>query len=237
MSSRAFKNYIKFIMSGHKIEDYIIKYKIAINYDMAIHQLDAIEELTNVNGIVNKDTFYDTIKDFSFLDNSRTVDGEYHEEVYKLDGKLAENMNLSNDLNFELDETVEKILNVPILVKSKFVNDGYKRGRLGRIISAKFNPKISLNYNKDIYDTAHLYIDEEYPNGKRNFLQLPMYEQEECKYSSMSYKYTFGVLVYLEKADEVCPICYSQSRIPHIILDNFRIMWDGAGIITMESEL
>lgn len=243
MSSKAFKNYIRFVMSKHKISNYKVKYKIVINYPMTKKQFDNIANLENTDGLVDKETFYKTIETYGFLNNKRIIkhkDGEQkNEETYEIPGINTLNTDIPENITFELDDSIQKILNIP--AKIEYTNTLKKINPIELGLKKRFTVLNSFmserdwcNYIKSTYNKAYGLIDEEFLNNSTQVLKLPIYIKEECEYSNHAYKYTFGVLVYLEKDDKVCPICYSESRNPHAILDNFKITWDGVGVISLK---
>lgn len=243
MSSVAFPQYLRFVMSKYKIADYNIRYKIAVNFPLSKNQIDIIYNMGNTNGLVSKEDFYNAISTFTFLDNQKTIEGEHYKEDYYIKGEIAKNVEIPEELSFEIDNTFQKILNVPAYfeylktmkeLKKDPINNAKKIKQLTNYKNTYLSENDKVRYIKKTYNIGYKLIDEDYLNNKKQVLQLPEYDKENCEYSNHSYKFTYGVLIYLEDDENVCPICYSESNNPHTILDNFKIVWDSVGIISLE---
>lgn len=242
MTSRAFKNYIKFIMSKLKVDNYKIKYKIAIDYDISKSKLDIIENLsTSKDGLIPTTIFYGVINSYNFMDNKRVIEGELHKEVYEVDGDSSLITSVPENITFELDDNIQKTLNIPIYIE--YLNELKKNEgntkvtkKLKEFCNININSKNKTEYVKKVYEKACRLINTEYLNDSEQVLQLKEYNEEYCKLADKSYKYTFGVLVYLEDENNVCPICYSKSNNPHMILDNFKIVWDSVGVVSIKGK-
>lgn len=228
-------------MAKNDIKDYKVKYQISINYNMTDYQLNVIDNLGDNQGLIDKNTFYDSIKNFSFLDNKRIFEGVEQKEIYEIDGFVSSNTDIPENISFELNECIQKSLDIPIiselnreLTKSILNNDKKRAQQIKNFNNNNKNKNDNIRYNQQSYTNAFGLVKMQRLNNPTQVLQLPNYEREKCEYSNNSYKYTFGVLIYIENDKYVCPICYSESMNPHLILNNFKIIWDSVGVISLK---